>query len=243
MGAAASFDAGGGAVVPSATPFFCHGCTESFFLSESTRRADLVCPRCYSQCLEEVYEDRRGISAGSLIPRIARPFHGLSFGENLTYEQSRRLLNASIMLRLLEAQLREELDSLQLAYSASLAQEVAKPKDLSPVMLNKLRRPLVSVDMVCSQPCCPVCSEDFLVDVECMQMPCSHIFHEKCVFPWLENKKTCPICRYELNDSCSTLEELQRFSREELIVMINNSGHKTYDSAEVASPRDDDRSV
>ncbi|RKP34049.1 hypothetical protein BJ085DRAFT_20426, partial [Dimargaris cristalligena] len=30
------------------------------------------------------------------------------------------------------------------------------------------------------------------------QMPCQHIFHEECLFPWLEVSNTCPTCRYEL---------------------------------------------
>jgi DNA-directed RNA polymerase subunit RPC12/RpoP len=223
MGAAASFDLGSGSAVPSSTPFFCHACSETFVLTESTRRSDLRCPRCHSSCLEEFSDDRRWSGGGSNIPRASRPFHGLNFSENLTFEQSRRLLNASIMLRLLEAQLREELDSLQMAYSASLAQEAAKVKGLSPMMAKKLRRPTADVDMICSQPCCPICNDDFIVDVECLQMPCSHIFHEACVYPWLEGKRTCPICRYELNDACSTLEELQRYSKEELVDMINKN--------------------
>ena len=35
------------------------------------------------------------------------------------------------------------------------------------------------------------------------QLPCSHLFHENCVFPWLEMKQTCPICRLELDNDVS----------------------------------------
>jgi len=29
-------------------------------------------------------------------------------------------------------------------------------------------------------------------------MPCGHIFHESCIFQWLKDNNTCPVCRYEL---------------------------------------------
>jgi hypothetical protein len=29
-------------------------------------------------------------------------------------------------------------------------------------------------------------------------MPCGHIFHESCIFQWLKENNTCPVCRYEL---------------------------------------------
>ena len=29
-------------------------------------------------------------------------------------------------------------------------------------------------------------------------MPCGHIFHECCLFQWLKDNNTCPVCRYEL---------------------------------------------
>ena len=31
-----------------------------------------------------------------------------------------------------------------------------------------------------------------------MLMPCEHMFHEVCVVTWLENRNSCPECRYEL---------------------------------------------
>jgi len=29
-------------------------------------------------------------------------------------------------------------------------------------------------------------------------MPCGHIYHESCIFQWLKDNNTCPVCRYEL---------------------------------------------
>lgn len=215
MGAGASLDS---TVVPVATRFFCHNCSCSFEITEITRRIDLCCVRCQSTFLEEFVPHQNDAWMPDIISR--RPNHGRGFSRGLNEEQSRRLLNASIMLRMLEAQLQEELAQLQLAYSAAQIEAVGKQKVLSETMKAKLRRPCTNVDMICSQPSCPVCSEDFVVEIEALQMPCSHIFHEVCVMPWLESKKTCPICRYELNDTVSTVEELERLTDMELMAKI-----------------------
>ena len=40
--------------------------------------------------------------------------------------------------------------------------------------------------------------------------------------PWLEGKRTCPICRYELKHSVTTCAELEQLSREELKYRISS---------------------
>lgn len=45
---------------------------------------------------------------------------------------------------------------------------------------------------------CSVCLDDFEVGNEVKEMPCKHMFHDKCIIPWLELHSTCPVCRYEL---------------------------------------------
>ena len=29
-------------------------------------------------------------------------------------------------------------------------------------------------------------------------MPCHHVYHESCLFQWLDQSNKCPLCRYEL---------------------------------------------
>ena len=87
-------------------------------------------------------------------------------------------------------------------------------------MKRKLRRPKTDVNMICSQPSCPICSEDFVVESEVTCLPCSHIYHEDCVVPWLDLKKTCPICRYELTNDLPSVTDLEKHTREELISML-----------------------
>ena len=45
---------------------------------------------------------------------------------------------------------------------------------------------------------CPVCKEEFNIGEECILMPCQHHFHNECLMPWLKERNSCPICRFEL---------------------------------------------
>ncbi|CAO2145630.1 unnamed protein product [Urochloa humidicola] len=57
--------------------------------------------------------------------------------------------------------------------------------------------------------CCAICLQDFdsrpdpaetppLSDVRLKAMPCSHTFHEHCIFEWLRRNAACPLCRHQL---------------------------------------------
>ncbi|KAI6182620.1 RING-type E3 ubiquitin transferase [Aphelenchoides bicaudatus] len=48
---------------------------------------------------------------------------------------------------------------------------------------------------------CTTCMETFELDEEVTVLPCKHVFHETCIFPWLKKQRTCPICRQELERS------------------------------------------
>lgn len=38
----------------------------------------------------------------------------------------------------------------------------------------------------------------FKTDEEVRKLPCSHIFHDGCLMPWLLRNTTCPNCRHNL---------------------------------------------
>ena len=45
---------------------------------------------------------------------------------------------------------------------------------------------------------CPICIEDFKNRQTVYNLPCSHIFHVRCLNKELKNRQRCPMCRKEL---------------------------------------------
>lgn len=185
--------------------YFCHECNHIFLKSSEQ---ESVCSYCHSAEIEE--------------------FRPTSINRQLNYtlsaEQSRRIANATVILRLLELQLRQELEQLQQALEAarSSEDESSKSQTLSPLMKVKLKYLPLDMDMFCSQPCCPICNEDFCMDETVLCMPCSHIFHNACVMPWLDMKQNCPVCRFQLDNTLPTIQELELHTNEELIKLLSD---------------------
>ena len=211
MGAGASFDTLGGAGTEGPRRFFCHACQQNVQYSGQEDTANLLCPYCASSFIEEVPQ-----APSSELQRMQRRRQDL---QELSSDQSRRLANAAIMLRLLEAQLHGEVQQL---HEALLRQQEQQSEEsntcMSPVMRKKLRNAVMDTDLICSQPSCPICSEDFEVDVAHCCLPCQHFFHETCVVPWLDAKKTCPICRFKLTSDVPTVQELEKFPLQDLLM-------------------------
>ncbi|XP_022684915.1 RING-H2 finger protein ATL58-like [Setaria italica] len=51
--------------------------------------------------------------------------------------------------------------------------------------------------------CCAICLQDLDYSdkahpVPVRAMPCSHTFHEHCIFEWLRRNAVCPLCRHQL---------------------------------------------
>ena len=57
---------------------------------------------------------------------------------------------------------------------------------------------------------CAVCKDEFIIDEECLSMPCNHNFHKDCIIPWLKERNSCPICRYELPTDDKDFEERKK---------------------------------
>ena len=57
---------------------------------------------------------------------------------------------------------------------------------------------------------CAVCKDEFNIGEECLSMPCNHNFHENCLMPWLKERNSCPICRYELPTDDADFEEMKK---------------------------------
>lgn len=47
---------------------------------------------------------------------------------------------------------------------------------------------------------CAICLEDFEPRQVVMLTPCSHMFHEECIVPWVKSHGQCPVCRFAICD-------------------------------------------
>ena len=57
---------------------------------------------------------------------------------------------------------------------------------------------------------CAVCKDEFNIGEECLSMPCNHYFHGDCLIPWLKERNSCPICRYELPTDDADFENMKK---------------------------------
>ncbi|PON72794.1 43kDa postsynaptic protein [Parasponia andersonii] len=69
---------------------------------------------------------------------------------------------------------------------------------------------------------CAICREEMRGGREVCELPCRHLFHWRCVLPWLKKRNTCPCCRFQLPTD-DVFGEIQRLW-EVLIKMISTSG-------------------
>ncbi|KAK2978238.1 hypothetical protein RJ640_024271 [Escallonia rubra] len=47
---------------------------------------------------------------------------------------------------------------------------------------------------------CSICHEDFVLRDMVNRLPCSHIFHTRCILGWLKRSNTCPLCRSKVHN-------------------------------------------
>lgn len=77
--------------------------------------------------------------------------------------------------------------------------ETSGPPPLAKDKINDIPKVNVSPEEVERKLQCSVCWEDFKIDEKVRKLPCSHLYHEDCIVPWLNLHGTCPICRKSLN--------------------------------------------
>ncbi|CAG8695278.1 10237_t:CDS:1, partial [Gigaspora rosea] len=79
---------------------------------------------------------------------------------------------------------------------------------VSDAAMKKLPIITITQEHIDTKATCPICLEQLqLTEIikgqnqkPIRQMPCKHIFCESCLFTWLKQNNTCPLCRYEIKD-------------------------------------------
>ncbi len=61
---------------------------------------------------------------------------------------------------------------------------------------------LIKKDNIFNEELCIICYVNFKKQ-NYISLPCNHIYHEKCILKWLDNKMECPICKMAVQWSFS----------------------------------------
>ncbi|KAA3681185.1 uncharacterized protein DEA37_0014401 [Paragonimus westermani] len=77
---------------------------------------------------------------------------------------------------------------------------VATQKALKTLTLRVLQSTDKEVNSGCDQ--CAVCIELYQVSEVVRILPCRHVFHKKCIDPWLLEQRSCPLCKLDILKSC-----------------------------------------
>ncbi|XP_017477719.1 PREDICTED: E3 ubiquitin-protein ligase RNF126-B [Rhagoletis zephyria] len=78
--------------------------------------------------------------------------------------------------------------------------ETSGPPPLPKDKIDEIPKVHVTSEDVERKTQCSVCWEDFRMDEIVRRLPCTHIYHENCIVPWLDLHGTCPICRKSLSE-------------------------------------------
>ncbi|KAK6780072.1 hypothetical protein RDI58_022256 [Solanum bulbocastanum] len=71
---------------------------------------------------------------------------------------------------------------------------------------------------------CAICKDSLFVGTIVNRLPCSHLYHPSCIFPWLASRNSCPLCRYEL--PIDDLDYEHRKQRASNLVIHQNPQHE-----------------
>ncbi|XP_049406554.1 uncharacterized protein LOC125870220 [Solanum stenotomum] len=71
---------------------------------------------------------------------------------------------------------------------------------------------------------CAICKDSLFVGTVVNRLPCSHLYHPSCIFPWLASRNSCPLCRYEL--PTDDLDYEHRKQRASNLVIHRNPQHE-----------------
>merc|ERR1712131_107064 len=94
-------------------------------------------------------------------------------------------------------------------YAAQKKQEKAMKKAFNKMKVETLSS---SSELVQNheEVCCAICIDNFEAGAVVRHLTCKHVYHKKCIDPWLTEKGTCPQCKADILKSLGLGEAVQR---------------------------------
>lgn len=99
----------------------------------------------------------------------------------------------------------ERVHMASVPYSDTLIRDL-QPSQVTMQSVYRIRRPappqrrqITVPSHACSKvETCAICLTDTEIGETISRLPCNHVFHKKCIQPWLRQASTCPTCRHDL---------------------------------------------
>ncbi|XP_016507872.1 putative E3 ubiquitin-protein ligase RHC1A [Nicotiana tabacum] len=207
--------------------YWCRQCQRSI-RTTSVNPSEILCPRCFGQIHYGLDVSRRRLVLSDVTRLQPSPNSRLLDALALILDPSIRLQNldhgnenyqlrqhARTILQFIGPD--ENILSLQ-ASNTSLessnengVEELIRNDRPGPSSANDALPKVVLTDgYLANDTVCPVCKDEFEVGSEVRELPCKHFYHSECIFPWLENHNTCPVCRYQLQGFTNNYDVQQR---------------------------------
>ncbi|XP_060208707.1 uncharacterized protein LOC132636059 isoform X1 [Lycium barbarum] len=166
--------------------FWCHECDMSVFLPlhlHNPPPTNPHCPHCHSDFLEHM---------DSITPPPIFPNHPNPNPTTFTPSDDNFLLNSPYLHRLIH--------HLTTTNHAPVGPTPTTDNPASISAISSLELVKITSSMLKNDPVipCPVCKDNFLLDMEVKMLPCKHMYHEDCILPWLDINNSCPVCRFKL---------------------------------------------
>lgn len=187
--------------------YWCHICKKEF-QKIYLENIDIQCNTCGQTFVEEL-ETQDETQENH--PSHFRPF------DASTEQRNTNRLNHTNFTRVTRPRTTGHLLDLIISYFSSVNYEDDLENIINQIMMNdtnKYGNPPASVKALESlekfkidenrikalgiENTCAVCKDEFIPGIECLKMPCSHLFHSDCILPWLKERNSCPVCRFEL---------------------------------------------
>lgn len=173
--------------------YFCHHCSRrvSPFIS-----GELTCPDCFTGFLERVSRD---LYESEILEVFEESYHSLMSHSTLMLDEALTESEEDLLpflIRFVEGNYLGFLDNADVdALASQLLDEIeiSGPPPLSKEQIEAI--PLITVS---TEQQCTVCIIDLRVGDAAKRLPCEHLFHEKCIVPWLEKQASCPNCRRQV---------------------------------------------